>query len=96
MDRVDKDNGEESRNEEWRREGQNDTHTQMRCGILRGGRFCGHIAHLVLGGREKERERAEGDTGVRGSGEEEGEAVDVKTTTPEERQHSEVLVERIG
>lgn len=46
--------------------------------------------------REREREGAEGDTGVRGSGEEEGEAVDVKTTTPEERQHSEVLVERIG
>lgn len=94
MDGIDKDNGEESRNEEWRREGQNGTHTQIRCGILKGGRFCGHIAHLVLG--ERGRERAEGDTRVRGSGEEEGEAVDVKTTTPEERQHSEVLVERIG
>lgn len=59
MDRGDKDNeGEESGNEEWRREGQYDTHThtQMRREILQGGRFCGHIAHLMLGGREGERE----------------------------------------
>lgn len=42
------------------------THTQMRWEILEGGRFCGHVAHLMLVEREREKVRAEGDTWVRG------------------------------
>lgn len=86
MDKGDKDNeGEESGNEEWRREGQYDTHTHE-AGNSPGRQILWAYSPPHVG-REGGRERAEGDTRV--SGGEEREAVDGKTTRQRERGSAE-------